>query len=167
MAREEAVLFEPTAATEIITGGDNGTPQPRDEPLADNPPTGALIDFYLRRNATGPVTLEIIDPSGEVTRKYSSEDKFPLVDPDRLNYPPFWARTSEPLPGTAGMHRWIWDFRATPPQRGAGGPGGGGGGGGFGRGAQLALPGNYMVRLTVNGKSQTVPLVVKADPRSK
>jgi hypothetical protein len=102
-----------------------------------------------------------------VVRKYSSEDKFPPVDPDRLNYPPLWARTQEPLPASAGMHRWLWDFRPTPPQRGAGGPGGGGGGGFFGRGAQLALPGNYTVRLTVNGKSTTAPLVVKADPRSK
>jgi hypothetical protein len=167
MAREDAVLFQPTDAIQIITGGDNGTPQPRDEPLADNPPAGAMIDFYLRRNASGPVTLEIIDPSGEVIRKYSSEDKFPAVDPDRLNYPPFWARTQEPLPATAGMHRWIWDYRPTPPQRGAGGPGGGGGGGFFGRGAQSALPGTYTVRLTVNGKSQTAPLVVKADPRAR
>jgi len=168
MAREDAVLFGPAEAIQIFSGGDNGTPQPRDEPLADNPPTGAMIDFYLRRNASGPVTLEIIDPAGDVIRKYSSEDKFPPVDPDRLNYPPYWARTSEPLPATAGMHRWIWDFRPTPAQRGAGGPGGGGGGGGgFGRGAQSALPGTYTVRLTVNGKSQTAPLIVKADPRAK
>jgi hypothetical protein len=167
MARDDAVLFQPAEALQIITSGDNGTPQPRDEPLAENPPTGAMIDFYLRRSPTGPVTLEIIDPAGDVIRKYSSEDKFPPVDPDRLNYPPFWARTSEPLPATAGMHRWLWDFRPTPPQRAAGGPGGGGGGGGFGRGGQTSMPGNYMVRLTVNGKSQTAQLVVKADPRSK
>jgi hypothetical protein len=121
-----------------------------------------MIDFYLKTNSTGPVTLEIIDPSGEVIRRYSSEDKFPPIDPDKLNYPPFWARTSEPLTATAGMHRWIWDFRPTPPQRPAGG-----GGGGFGRGGQLALPGTYTVRLTANGKSQMAPLVVKPDPRSK
>lgn len=164
MAREEAVLFQPAEATQVIVGGDNGTPQPRDEPLADNPPAGALIDFYLRRNVKGPVTLEVIDPAGEVIRKYSSEDKFPPVDPDRLSYPPFWARTQEPLPATAGMHRWIWDFRPTPPPRAAGG----GGGGGFGRGgATMALPGNYTVRLTVDGKTYSQPLVVKADPRSK
>jgi len=167
ITRSETILFEPAEAIEVIAGGDNGTPMPRDEPLADNPPAGAMIDFYLKANASGPVTLEILDPSGEVTRRYSSEDKFPPVDPARLNYPPFWARISEPLPATAGMHRWIWDFRPTPPQRPAGGGGGGGGGGGFGRGGQLALPGTYTVRLTVNGKSQTAPLVVKTDPRSK
>lgn len=167
MTRSEAILFQPADAMEIISGSDNGTPMPRDEPLADNSPTGAMIDFYLKTNASGPVTLEVLDPAGDVIRKYSSEDKFPPVDPGRLNYPPYWARTSEPLPATAGMHRWIWDFRATPPQRQAGG-GGGGGGGGFGRGGgQLALPGTYTVRLTVNGKSQMAPLVVKPDPRSK
>jgi hypothetical protein len=165
MARSDAILFQPADAMEVIAGSDNGTPMPRDEPLADNSPTGAMIDFYLKTNASAPVTLEILDPAGEVIRRYSSEDKFPPVDPDKLNYPPYWARTSQPLPATAGMHRWIWDFRATPPQRQAGG---GGGGGGFGRGGgQLVLPGLYTVRLTVNGKSQMAQFVVKADPRSK
>ena len=165
MTRADAILFQPADAMEIIAGGDNGTPMPRDEPLADNSPTGAMIDFFLKTNASGPVTIEILDPAGEVIRRYSSEDKFPPVDPARLNYPPYWARTSEPLPATAGMHRWFWDFRPTPPQ--TTGRGGGGGGGGFGRGGQLALPGMYTVRLTVNGKSQMAPLVVKPDPRSK
>ena len=168
MTQADAILFQPADAIELLPGGDNGTPLPRDEPIADNPPGGALIDFYLKTNASGPVTLEILDPSGEVIRRYSSEDKFPPVDPEKLNYPPFWARTSEPLPATAGMHRWIWDFRPTPPQRPAGaGGGGGGGGGGFGRGGQLALPGMYTVRLTVAGKTDTQPLVVKMDPRVK
>jgi hypothetical protein len=114
----------------------------------------------LKSNASGPVTLEIIDPSGAVIRKYSSEDKFTPIDPDKLNYPPFWARVQEPLPASAGFHRWTWDFRPTPT--GPAGRGGGGRGGGT-----LALPGNYTVRLTVGGKSQTQPLIVKPDPRMK
>ena len=116
MTRADAILFQPAEAMEVISGSDNGTPMPRDEPLADNSPTGAMIDFYLKTNASGPVTIEILDPAGEVIRRYSSEDKFPPVDPDKLNYPPYWARTSEPLPATAGMHRWFWDFRPTPTQ---------------------------------------------------
>jgi hypothetical protein len=166
MARADAILFKPAEAIEVITNGDNGTPQPRDEALAENPTAGAMIDYYLKTNERGPVTIEIIDPSGETIRKYSSTDKFPPVDPEKLNFPPFWARTSEPLPATAGMHRWVWDFRPTPPQT-TGRGGGGGGGGFFGRGAQLALPGTYTVKLTVNGKSQTAPLIVKPDPRSR
>ena len=120
-----------------------------------------MIDYYLKSNASGPVTLEIIDPSGDVIRKYSSEDKFPSIDPEKLNYPPFWARTQEPLPATAGFHRWLWDFRPTPPAQT------GRGGGGRGRGGELALPGEYKVRLTAGGKSQTQTLIIKPDPRAK
>jgi photosystem II stability/assembly factor-like uncharacterized protein len=159
----DAFLFRPADAINLTPGSDNGTPMPRDEPLTENPPYGAMIDFYLKANATGAVTLEIVDPSGETIRRYSSEDKFPKVDPDKLNFPPYWARTSEALPATAGMHRWIWDLRPTPPAR----PAGGGGGGGGGRGAPVVLPGAYSVRLTVGGKSYTQPLVVEMDPRTK
>jgi len=68
------------------------------------------------------------------------------------------------LSAGAGMHRWVWDLRPTPP---APRTGGGGGGGGFGRGAALALPGRYTVKLTVGGKSYTQPLTLKMDPRMK
>ena len=59
----------------LTPGSDNGTPMPRDEPLAENPPYGAMIDYYLKANTSGPLTIEILDPAGEVIRKYSSEDK--------------------------------------------------------------------------------------------
>jgi photosystem II stability/assembly factor-like uncharacterized protein len=163
VTRAEAYLFRPARTINTIAGSDNGTPMPRDEPLAENPPNGALIDYYLKSNASGPVTLEILDPAGEVIRKYSSEDKATPVNPDTLSIPLFWVRTPEPLSTAAGMHRWIWDLRPTPAPRPAGG-----GGGGFGRGgATTVLPGTYTVRLTVGGKSYTQPLVVKMDPRSK
>src|SRR5438132_7982240 len=157
IAKSDAYLFRPADAINIAPGGDNGTPLPRDEPLAENPPFGAMIDFYLKSKPAVPVILEIQDPSGEMIRRYSSEDKPTPVDPNRLNYPPFWARTTEPLPATAGMHRFIWDLRPTPPPRPAGGGGGGGGGGGFRGGAQPVLPGVYTVKLTVGGKSYTQP----------
>jgi photosystem II stability/assembly factor-like uncharacterized protein len=162
IARMTAYLFKPVDAINLSPGSDNGTPLPRDEPIAENPPFGAMIDFYLKSNAAGPVVLEIFDPSGEMVRRYSSADKPTVIDPNRLNYPPFWARTTEPLPDTAGMHRFIWDLRPTPPQRPAGG-----GGGFFRGGAQPVLPGVYTVKLTVGGKSYAQSLIVKMDPRSK
>jgi photosystem II stability/assembly factor-like uncharacterized protein len=167
IAKANAFLFQPAEAVEVIPGSDNGTPMPRDEPLAENPTAGAYIDYYLKNAPGGAVTIEILDPAGETIRRYSSEDKFPPVNPDTLSIPAFWVRTPEPLSAKAGMHRLIWDFRPTPPQRGPGGGGGGGGGGGFGRGANLALPGNYTVKLTADGKTYSEPLVVRADPRSK
>jgi photosystem II stability/assembly factor-like uncharacterized protein len=162
----DAFLFRPADAVEITPGSDNGTPMPRDEPLAENPPTGAVIDYYLKADVSGLVTLEILDPSGEVIRRYANDDKYPPTDPDKLNIPAFWVRTPEPLSAAAGMHRWIWDLRPTPPQRPVGA--GGGGGGGFGgRGVSAVLPGTYTVKLTVGGKGYTQPLVVKMDPRAK
>jgi photosystem II stability/assembly factor-like uncharacterized protein len=163
VTRADVYLFRPARTINTLPGSDNGTPMPRDEPLAENPPNGALIDYYLKSNASGPVTLEILDPAGEVIRKYSSEDKATPVNPDTLSIPLFWVRTPEPLSTAAGMHRWIWDLRPTPAPRPAGG-----GGGGFGRGgATTVLPGTYTVKLTVGGKSYTQPLVVKMDPRSR
>ncbi|MDX6383278.1 MAG: hypothetical protein QOK48_851 [Blastocatellia bacterium] len=165
VARAGAYLFKPARVYSMTPGSDNGTPMPRDEPLAENPPNGALIDYYLKSNSNGPVTLEILDPAGEVIRKYSSEDKASPVNPDTLSIPAFWVRPQEILSNSAGMHRWLWDLRPTPAPRPAGA---GGGGGGFGRGgATTVLPGTYTVRLTAGGKSPTQPLVVKMDPRSK
>ncbi len=162
VTRTNAYLFQPADTYLLTAGNDNGTPMPRDEPLAENPPYGAMIDYYLKANTSGPVTIEILDPAGEVIRKYSSEDKVTPVNPDTLNIPAFWVRTPETLSTAAGAHRWIWDLRPTPAPR----PAGGGGGGGRG-GAASVLPGMYTVRLTVNGKNYTQPLQVKMDPRSK
>lgn len=163
VAGASAHLFQPADAILMTPGNDNGTPMPRDEPLAENAPAGAIIDYYLKSNASGPVTLEIIDPAGEVVRKYSSEDKGPPLNPEALNIPAYWVRPFEPLSTAAGMHRWIWDLRPAPPPRPAGA------GGGFGgRGAvPMVLPGNYTVKLSAGGKIYTQPLVVKMDPRTK
>jgi photosystem II stability/assembly factor-like uncharacterized protein len=166
VAKGNAHLFQPANAILLTPGSDNGTPMPRDEPLAENAPYGAMIDYYLKSNASGPVTIEILDPAGEVIRKYSSEDKGPPVNLETLNIPAYWVRPFEPLSTTAGMHRWIWDLRPTPPPRPAGGGGGGGFGGGRG-GAATVLPGAYTVRLSVGGKCYTQPLIVKMDPRTK
>ncbi|HEX6717729.1 MAG TPA: hypothetical protein VF088_11500, partial [Pyrinomonadaceae bacterium] len=86
------------------------------------------------------------------------------VNLETLNIPAYWVRTPESLSTAAGMHRWIWDLRPTPPPR----PTGGGGGGLGGRNAApVVLPGVYTVKLSVGGKSYMQPLVVKMDPRNR
>ena len=162
----EAFLFRPAEAILLMPGSDNGTPMPRDEPLAENPPFGATIDYYLRADARGSVRIEILDPAGDIVRTYSSQDKPALGNLDTLTIPAYWVRQPETLSTAAGMHRWIWDLRPTPPARPAGG--GGGGFGGFGRGgAPVVLPGTYTVALSVNGKVYFRPLIVKMDPRAQ
>ncbi len=164
VGKANAFLFRPADAIAMVPGSDYGTPQPRDEALAENPPFGAMIDYYLKSNVSGPVILEIIDPSGEVIRRYSSDDKPPPVDPDKLNIPTYWIRNRESLSAAAGMHRWVWDLRPTPPASARAGAletfffGGRG---------PAVLRGKYTIKLTVDGKTYTQPLAVRPDPRVK
>jgi photosystem II stability/assembly factor-like uncharacterized protein len=168
----DAFLFKPQTAIRVRWNMNTDTPLPPDEAAAPNPPDGAMIDYYLGPNISGPVTLEVLDPSGAVVRKYSSTDPEPPADP-MLAVPTYWVRPPHSLPATPGMHRYLWDMHWTHL------PGGGGRGG-----ANLpisaifmntvpvpnsiwAAPGCYTVRLTAGGKTYTQPLTLKMDPRVK
>jgi photosystem II stability/assembly factor-like uncharacterized protein len=169
VAGGEVHLFRPAEAIILPLNTDDGTPTQKDEPQAENPPSGAVIDYYLKSSTNGPVTIEILDGAGGVVRRYSSDDPRAALNLDQLQVNAVWVRPPDPPSTTAGMHRWVWDLRHTPvPGAGRGGRGGGGGGGGgFGRGnaGALAAPGSYIVKLTVDGKSYAQPLIVKPDPR--
>jgi photosystem II stability/assembly factor-like uncharacterized protein len=162
-------LFKPADAIVLPPASDEGTPTQKDEAMAENPPIGAIVDYYLKSAAGGPVTIEILNGSGSVVRHVSSADPVPPVEPNTLVVNAVWQRSQEPPSAAAGMHRYVWDFRPDPPAgggRGRGGRGGGGGGGGRG-GPPPVAPGNYSVRLTANGQTLTQPLVVKPDPRER
>src|SRR6202040_171589 len=171
LVKLSASLFKAGAAYRVMRDTNTDTPIPPDEPAALNPPDGAIIDYFFAQPADGPVVLEILDAQSKVVRRYSSTDKPDLTDEDLAKQliPPYWVRLPKILPTTAGMHRWVWDLHyATPlstrydypiaavpadtprlPQ----GP--------------SALPGQYTVRLTVNGHTFTTSLTVKMDPRVK
>ncbi len=157
-----AYLFKPAPAIILPTPTDDGTPTQKDEAWAENPPTGAIIDYYLKLAATGPMVLEILDGTGSAVRRYASTDPVTPIDPNTLVTNAVWQRPQESLATSAGMHRFVWDFRPQPPSAGRGGRGGGGGGRG---GAAPVSPATYSVTLTVNGQSYTQPLIVKPDPR--
>jgi len=111
------------------------------------------------------VTLEILDSSGALVRKYSSVDESRPIDASRLNIPAYWVKPAAVLANGAGMHRWIWDLHYPAPAGGRGRGAAGGGGGFGGAGGAWALPGEYTVKLTANGQTYTQPLTVKMDPR--
>ncbi|MBI3491604.1 MAG: hypothetical protein HY047_07490 [Acidobacteria bacterium] len=160
VATEDAHLYKPADAIILPPNTDDGTPTQKDEPEAENPPSGAVIDYYLRSVANGPMTLEILNASGAVVRHYSSADPAPAINVNTLAVNAVWQRAPEPLSAAAGLHRWVWDLRPDPPA------GGGRGGGGGGRGGPPPVaPANYTVRLTVNERTLTQPLTVKPDPR--
>jgi photosystem II stability/assembly factor-like uncharacterized protein len=157
-------LFRPADAVILPPGTDDGTPTQKDEAWAENPPDGAVIDYYLKSPATGVVAIEILNSGGATVRRYASGDPVQALDPGTLVVNAVWQRTQAPLPTGSGLHRVVWDFRPQPAPGGRGGRGGGGGGRG---GPPPLAPGDYTVRLTVNGRSYTQPLAVKMDPRAR
>ena len=164
IAGADAYLFQPGDAIDAIAGGDNGTPLQKDEPQAENAPSGAYIDYYLKAAASGPLTIDILDSAGRSIRHFSSTDQ-PAAPSTPQTVTILWERVQLVPSAAAGMHRFVWDLRPTPPEGGRG-RGGRGGGGGFGRGGPPPVAaGGFTVKLTVNGKSYTQPLMVRPDPR--
>ena len=172
-AAQDVVLFAPQTAWRVRWNTNTDTPLPPDEPTAPNPPEGAMIDYYLKSAANGPVTLEILASDGTVVRKYSSDDEVFRPDPATLTIPPYWYRPPVTLSTAPGTHRFTWDVHYQPVE-------------GTNRvgGATLPIaaighntvpapttpwanPGRYTVRLTVNGTSYTQPITVQQDPRVK
>lgn len=186
-AARTAYLFEPQTAVRVRFATNDPTPWPPELPAGENPPPGGIIDYYLAADARGPVTLEVLDQAGKVVRTYSSDD--PAVEPDpaldpaaydricqqnprapHCSVPLYWAAPQMTISTRAGMHRTSWDLHFDPV--GAKGRGSEGGATGAVPGrtypnvnAPWAPPGSYTVRLTVNGESQSQPLVLRLDPR--
>ena len=164
ITRAEAYLFKPGDSINYIEGTDNGTPLQKDEPQAENPPNGAAIDYYLKRSATTPVTIEILDDTGAVIRTFSSDPNAQTAPvrqrPGAGELPrvsPLWQVDPQPLPTSPGMHRVVWNpVRARP--RGAPPPDEGGP-------LDRRYIGNFRARLTVNGRSYTQAFAVRPDPR--
>jgi len=189
-AAKNAYLFKPAIGIRIRFGTNDPTPWPPELLAGENPPPGALIDYYLPNAADGPVTLDVLNGQGKVVRTYSSNDPVrnpdPATDPIAYNkicqqtpsapdcsLPLYWPAPQQALKTSAGMHRFSWDMHYDPIGGGGGGGRGGGGGGAVphrtypGVNSPWVAPGTYAVRLTVNGKSVSQPITVKMDPRVK
>jgi hypothetical protein len=150
-----AFLFAPAIAIRERASGFTGTPMPKDEALAPNPPNGAYIDYLLRTPAAQPITLEIFDANNTLVRRYSSADVAPVADPTKLRTAPEWFATPVTLRTSAGMHRFVWPLRYAA--RAAGSTA-------YSNGV-WAPPGTYSVVLTIDGQRLKQPLQVDPDPR--
>lgn len=165
---DNALLFRPQTAIRVRWNMNTDTPLPPDEPGSENPPDGAMIDYYLGASNASPVTLEIRDSAGQLVRRYSSADPLPAIDP-MLAIPPYWVRPPQGLSSQPGMHRFLWDmhyapvpglkpaypiaaiYRNTAPDFTS----------------PWAMPGKYTAVLNVNGKTYSQSFVVQMDPRVK
>ena len=159
-------LFAPQQAWRFRWNKNTDTPLPPGEPAGQNPPDGAILNYWLGADAAGPVTLEILDQAGEVVRRYSSADE-PEAPLGGQNVPAYWPRSPQVLSTEAGLHRFVWDLHYPRPEV-------------LSFGYPIAaivgntpvtpvgpwvLPGRYRARLTVDGVTHTQPLLVKMDPR--
>ncbi len=150
-------LFAPAAALRVRPEGFTGTPLPKEEPAAENPPLGAYLDYYLPTAPSGPVTLTLRDAAGELVRRYSSDDEAPAIDLGKLNSTPDWVRRPVLLSASPGAHRFVWPLRyPAPAALGRGNP--------FADGVWAAL-GRYTVELEVDGATLSRSLEVRPDPR--
>lgn len=160
-----STLYKPSVTYRVRWDMNTDTPLPPEEPGGQNPPDGAAIDYYLDNDKSN-VTLEIFDSKGNSIRKFSSNDTLYKIPP--VDIPLYWIRPQTILSNKKGGHRMIWDlhyqpintpasfpmtavYENTPPAATS----------------PWAMPGNYVVKLTVDGRTYSQSLTIKMDPRVK
>lgn len=144
-------LFRPARA--VRSGGRGGFGFGRAEAGPEYPPAGAMIGYYLKNAPSGPLKLEILDARGGLVRTYSSSDRPPARGRGGFGFGPPPAQLS----AAPGMHRFHWDLRYPGPWESARQPQGPNG--------PMAVPGQYEVRISADGWSETQPLTLIEDPR--
>ncbi len=179
-----AYLFKPGTSLAVAASGQNGTPLPHEEPQELNPPSGVLVYYWLRSAPSSPLKVELLDDKGVLRACAASDTPVKPVYTELINVQAIWEEPSPPPSTAPGMHRVSLNIatprfggfgRPTPPPphdacsptasepaapnpvRTAGAP--------RRRGPVVLVPGNYTVRLTVDGQTFTQPAVVAQDPR--
>ena len=112
----------------------------------DNPPSGLVVQYWLKDKPKGDVTLEIRDAAGTLVRTLSSkepEGELPTDDPDAERS----SKRKPPLTADAGVNRGRWNLMwagSTKIKRAkidTGDPEYG----------PLSVPGTYALKLTADG----------------
>jgi photosystem II stability/assembly factor-like uncharacterized protein len=167
LAAAAPALFAPAGAWRVPRDTNTDTPLPPDEPFAANPPTGAIVDYVLPRDAAR-VTLTFADARGRVVRRIASDDAPAAVDTNQLEVPAWWIAPPERPAASAGAHRFVWNLQTAMPHV-------------LETGATIAAiphdtplepegvtvpPGTYTVTLDAGGAKQTRTLVLHQDPRT-
>jgi len=153
-------LYQPAVAYRLHSPGGEDGPPARVTFAGKNPPSGAVIYYYVKKapKDKDEVKIDILDAGGSVIRTYSSKRREPLDEP----LDPDSKKPEKQIKVEDGLNRFVWDLHYEDAHRvpeyylweygdGARGP--------------MAVPGKYQVRLTVAGKSETQPFELKVDPR--
>lgn len=154
IASADVHLFKPEESYRMPGGGGR---IPAGASLGENPAAGASLWFYLKDKPKGDISLEILDAAGKSVKKFSS--KAPETPADGGGGGRFGGAPAR-VPAEKGLNKFAWDLRYADAVRVPGmilwagntaGP--------------RAVPGNYQVKLTVDGKTVTETFEVRKDPR--
>ena len=180
---EKAYLFVPGETMAIHNGSMNGTPLPHEEPQELNPPSGVVAYYRLKSAPAGPLKIELVDSRNVVRACLASDTPVKPVDTEAINVQAIWEQPASPPSAIAGTHRVALNVRsargfgggggrpAAPPPADACNPPGSHTAEATqpqqrrGRSAPGLQPGDYTVRLTVDGQTYTQPVNIKPDPR--
>lgn len=162
-------LFRPKAAFRLRRAVITDTPMPPEIPAGTNPLAGAVLDYRLQGKPAAPIKVTIHDSQGKLVRQFSSAP-LPEGEMQPVKWPSFadyWMANPHPLPTNAGLNRFTWDLRYSPPlslhhdypmsavpYETLADPLG-----------PLVLPGQYTVTLEVDVHIYSQPLTVRRDPR--
>jgi len=159
--RSEAFLFKPEDTYRTTGGGfdpgPNGT-------VGKNPPNGVVVNYWLKDKVSKEVKLDFLDAKGEVIRTFTKRAEG-TGGADAASQSGGGGRRGgggdQPVTADAGLNTFVWNYRrpnATsidPLILWAGSVTG-----------PRVPPGNYSVRLTVDGKPvSTETFAIKEDPR--
>lgn len=108
-------LFQPADAWRFRRNNNRDTPLPPEEPAGRNPPTGAIIDYYLAQDLPTELTLEIRDSKGAVVRRFTSNDAVEKL-PGEVYFNERYLHPAAPLSNKAGFHRFVWNLRSARPR---------------------------------------------------
>ncbi|HWC97613.1 MAG TPA: hypothetical protein VG456_12700 [Candidatus Sulfopaludibacter sp.] len=161
-------LFKPEEAIRARINSNWDQPFSVEVPHAANVPYGALVDYYLSHEPSGPIQLQVFDSKGSLVRTMSST---PLPPIEGAAYPHYWLAAPETrvLSTHVGLNRVNWNLQYEDPPalrhdlenqmnmvEGSATPGP--------HGPQV-IPGVYTLKLTVDGKVLTSEVTVINDPR--
>lgn len=145
IAKSDVHLFKPMPSYRMNGGQAGRRGQPKNE--GTNHPNGVMIHFFLKDTAKTVASLEIMDKSGTLIKKFATK-------PDKK-------ANEEQMKIKPDMNRFIWNMRYADAEGFDGlimwagsltGP--------------KATPGTYKARLTVNGKVSETEFEIVKDPRT-
>ena len=168
ISSSSAYLFEPEEAIRARINSNWDQPFSVEVPHAPNVPYGAIVDYYLSHQPSGPIQLQVFDSHGNLVRTMSSTLPPPI---EGAAYPHYWlaAPESRALSTHVGLNRVNWNLHYDDPPAlrhdlenqmnmvaGSTTPGP--------HGPQV-IPGVYTLKLTVDGQVYTRNVTVMNDPR--